>query len=80
MTSWIAAARWVKEHGYCLVHTPTGNKVSKRKTKLYIDIGDEIEALQAEGYSDQHITEIIPGAKRVMKTDCVMLDSFTAGM
>jgi hypothetical protein len=80
MSSWIAAARWVMEHGYCLVHIPTGNKVTTRKTKLYIDIDEEIQTLQAEGYSDQRIIETLPGAKRVIKTDCVMLDRFTASM
>ena len=81
MSSWIKAVQEVKDqHQFCMVHIPTGNKVTKRKTNFYIDTLETIEGLQSEGYSNKHICNTLPGAKKVLKTDCVLVDAVTAGM
>ena len=81
MQSWINAVREVKDnHQFCMVHIPTGNKVTKRKTNFYLDTSDEIEFAQTEGLTDKEIIEKIPGAKKVLKTDCVLVDAVTASM
>jgi len=81
MSSWIKAVREVKDnHQFCMVHIPTGNKVTKRKTNFYIDTLEEIDNLQSEGFTDKEICERLPGAKKVTKTDCVLVDAVTANM
>jgi hypothetical protein len=79
--SWIKAVKEVKDnHQYCMVHIPTGNKVTKKKTDFYIDTLEEIETMQSEGFTDKEICDKVPGAKKVSKTDCVLVDAVTAGM
>jgi len=79
--SWIKAVQEVKrDHQFCMIHIPTGNKVTKRKTNFYIDTFEEIENLQSEGYSDKEICDKLPAAKKVSKTDCVLMDATTANM
>jgi len=79
--SWIKAVQEVKrDHQFCMVHIPTGNKVTKRKTNFYIDTLEEIELMQDEGYTNKEICEKVPGAKKVSKTDCVLVDAVTANM
>ena len=79
--SWIKAVQEVKrDHQFCLIHIPTGNKVTKRKTNFYLDTLEEIETMQSEGYTDKEITEKLPASKKVLKTDCVIMDAQTANM
>ena len=79
--NWLPAVQEVKrDHQFCMIHIPTGNKVTQRKTNFYIDVLEEIELAQTEGYTDTQILENIPGAKKVLKSDCVMVDAVTAGM
>ena len=80
-SSWITAVQEVKrDHQFCLIHIPTGNKVTKRKTNFYLDTLEEIETMQTEGYTDKEITEKLPASKKVLKTDCVLMDAQTANM
>ena len=79
--NWLNAVQEVKrDHQFCMIHTPTGNKVTKRKTNFYIDTLESIENLETEGYSDKAICKILPTAKKVLKTDCVLMDAVTANM
>ena len=81
MSSWIKAVQEVKkDHQYCMIHIPTGNKVTKRKTSFYIDTLEEIELMKEEGYTNKEICDKLPGAKKVSKTDCVLMDAVTANM
>lgn len=79
--TWIKTVQEVKKnHQFCMIHVTTGNKVTQRKTNFYIDTLEEIEIAQSEGYTDAEILTNIPGAKKVLKSDCVMMDAQTANM
>lgn len=79
--SWIKAVHEVKDkHQYCMVHIPTGNKVTQRKTNLYLDIYEEIEDLQSEGYINEQIIRISPNTKKISESDCILVDAITAGV
>lgn len=75
--SWIKTAQWVKDnHQFCMVHIPTGNKVTRKKTGYFLEALDIIEG-EACGATLQ---EMIRAEKKITKTDCVMLDAITAQM
>jgi len=67
----------VKEHHqFRFIHKPTGNLVTRRKANYYLDL-DEI----VNGETCCATLEQIQFAeKKLAKTDCIILDAFTASM
>lgn len=77
MSSWIRAARWVKDnHQFRLIHKPTGNLVTRKKAGYYLSL-DEIVNGETCGAT---LEQIADAEKKLSRTDCIILDAFTASM
>jgi len=79
--SWIRAARWIRDnHSARLVHRPTGNLVSQQKTRYYIELYDRCQELQEIGVEFEREQPYFPECKKVVRSDCVLVDMQTANM